>query len=63
MLARVIHFAGAATTIYCCIQALPSQHNLFFQDCGAIPNRLPQADDDAAAEKLYDASSSAGTAR
>ena len=56
-------FTGAATTVYCCLKALPSQHNLFFQDCTAIPNRLPQADDDAAAEQLYIARSTAAAVR
>jgi len=56
-------FTGAATTVYCCLKALPSQHNLFFQDCAAIPNRLPQADDDAAAEQLYIARNTAAAVR
>jgi hypothetical protein len=26
----------------------------FFQDCGAVPNRLSQAGDDAASQQLYE---------
>ncbi len=48
-----LSLSGAATTLYCCLKALPSDCYHFFQDCSASPNRLPQADDDQASQKLY----------
>ena len=43
---------GAATTLYCCLKAPPCDCYHFFQDCAASPNRLPQANDDQASQKL-----------
>ena len=47
-----LSLSGAATTLYCCLKAPPSDCYHFFQDCSACPNRLPQANDDQAFQKL-----------
>ena len=44
--------AGAATTVYCCLKAQPSERFQFYQDCAAVANSIPQANDDSAAEQL-----------
>jgi hypothetical protein len=52
LLTDELSLSGAATTLYCCLKAPPSDCYHFFQDCSACPNRLPQANDDQASQKL-----------